>query len=202
MANEPDNNTQGTGTDPQTQNNQNDGNTGNAAEKKYSEEEMNGISKKNSEKAVKKFMKDLGITDVAAAKEILAKAAQSGDNGQPSGTNTAEVSELNTQLSKATERANLAVLENVLLKNHVKSDKVEKAAKLIDLADCLDDDGVFSREKADAAVKELLKDWEELVEKKAEGNTGFQIGSDGQSGSKNNTSGNKAVPSKRWNRFN
>lgn len=107
MANEPNNSTQGSQTDPQTQNNQNGGNTGTVAEKKYSEEEMNGISKKNSEKAVKKFMKELGITDVDKAKEILAKATQSGDNGQHSGTNTAEVSELNTQLSKATERANL-----------------------------------------------------------------------------------------------
>ena len=32
-------------------------------EKRYSEEEMNYISKKNSEKAVAKVLKELGITD-------------------------------------------------------------------------------------------------------------------------------------------
>ena len=40
-------------------------------EKKYSEEEMNGISKKNSEKAVAKVLRELGITDRVKAKEIL-----------------------------------------------------------------------------------------------------------------------------------
>ncbi len=37
-------------------------------EKKYSEEEMNGIVKKNSEKAVNKLLKELGISDREKAK--------------------------------------------------------------------------------------------------------------------------------------
>lgn len=46
-------------------------------EKKYSEEEMNGISKKNSEKAVAKVLKELGITDRGRAIPILRRISLS-----------------------------------------------------------------------------------------------------------------------------
>lgn len=47
-----------------------------AEEKKYTDGELNGIVKKKSEKAVQKFMSELGITDKEKAKSILAKAAE------------------------------------------------------------------------------------------------------------------------------
>lgn len=46
-------------------------------EKKYSEEEMNGISKKNSEKAVAKVLRELGITDRGRAIPILRRISLS-----------------------------------------------------------------------------------------------------------------------------
>lgn len=46
-------------------------------EKKYSEEEMNGISKKNSEKAVAKVLKELGITDRVKAIPTLRRISLS-----------------------------------------------------------------------------------------------------------------------------
>ena len=52
-----------------------------SAEKKYSEEEMNGIVTRKSEKAVQKALKELGITDREKAKEVLKNAEKSG--GQP-----------------------------------------------------------------------------------------------------------------------
>lgn len=92
---------------------QQDTNTGAAntePEKKYSEEEMNGISKKNSEKAVAKVLKELGITDKVKAKEILSKAAaeeaaNSGNNGTGE-----EMSQIQQALAKERERAGLKCL--------------------------------------------------------------------------------------------
>ena len=46
-------------------------------EKKYSEEEMNGISKKNSEKAVAKALRELGITDKVRAIPTLRRISLS-----------------------------------------------------------------------------------------------------------------------------
>ena len=46
-----------------------------SAEKKYSEEEMNGIVTRKSEKAVQKALKELGITDREKAKEVLKNEA-------------------------------------------------------------------------------------------------------------------------------
>ena len=43
-------------------------------EKKYTDDDVNNISKKNSEKAVNKLLKELGITDKEKAKKILAEA--------------------------------------------------------------------------------------------------------------------------------
>ena len=74
-------------------------------EKKYSEEEMNGISKKNSEKAVAKVLRELGITDKVKAKEILSKAAaEEAANSENNGTGE-EMSQIQQALAKERERA-------------------------------------------------------------------------------------------------
>ena len=79
-------------------------------EKKYSEEEMNGISKKNSEKAVAKVLKELGITDKVKAKEILSKAvAEEAANSENNGTGE-EMSQIQQALAKERERADGATL--------------------------------------------------------------------------------------------
>lgn len=87
---------------------QQDTNTGAAntePEKKYSEEEMNGISKKNSEKAVAKVLKELGITDKVKAKEILSKAAaEEAANSENNGTGE-EMSQIQQALAKERECA-------------------------------------------------------------------------------------------------
>ena len=184
---------------------QQDTNTGAAntePEKKYSEEEMNGISKKNSEKAVAKVLRELGITDRVKAKEILSKAAaEEAANSENNGTGE-EMSQIQQALAKERERADGAVLESLLLAAHVDAKKVMKAARLVERDKCVDDDGNFDREKASAQVAELLKEWPELVVKADEGNVGFVIGGDGKQGADQKKTPEKKVPQKRWNRFN
>lgn len=184
---------------------QQDTNTGAAntePEKKYSEEEMNGISKKNSEKAVAKVLRELGITDKVKAKEILSKAAaEEAANSANNGTGE-EMTQIQQALAKERERADGAVLESLLLAAHVDAKKVMKAARLIERDKCVDDDGNFDREKASAQVAELLKEWPELVVKADESNVGFVIGGDGKQGADQKKTPEKKVPQKRWNRFN
>ena len=184
---------------------QQDTNTGAAntePEKKYSEEEMNGISKKNSEKAVAKVLRELGITDKVKAKEILSKAAaEEAANSANNGTGE-EMTQIQQALAKERERADGAVLESLLLAARVDAKKVMKAARLVERDKCVDDDGNFDREKASAQVAELLKEWPELVIKSDEGNVGFVIGGDGKQGADQKKTPEKKVPQKRWNRFN
>ena len=150
--------------------------------------------KKNSEKAVSKMLKDLGITDVDKAKKILADAAAAEDASQSVGQDDTRVAELNASLEAS-------VLENIMLTEHVNPEKVARAVKLIDRADCLDDEGKFSRDKATEAVKKLFSEWPELAVKADERQVGFAIGGDG----KQNTApagADKPVTQKSWNRFN
>lgn len=175
------------------------GATGGAEEKKYTDAQVNSISKKNEEKAVAKVLKELGITDREKAKQILAAAAAA-ESQQSEGPPAA--SQDDTALTAAREEVISARLENVLLKNHVKAGRVENAVKLINLTECVDDDGKFSKEKADAAVKNLLKDWPELKEKTEETNVGFAIGSNGQNAEGGVKKPDKPAVQKPWNRFN
>lgn len=170
-------------------------------EKKYTDEEVNNISVKNSKKAVAKLMKELGITektDRAKVKELIEKAQL--DKQEEPETDGAGQSAQAAELAEARAMAEGAVLEAVMLAAHVKADKVSKAVKLIDRADCLDDDGKFSREKASAAVTELLKTWTELTDKAEDGGPGFSIGGDGQEDKKKEPA--KKTVQKSWNRFN
>lgn len=170
--------------------------------KKYTDEEVNNISVKNSKKAVAKLMKELGITektDRAKVRELVEKA-QLDKQDEPK-TDGAGQSAQAAELAEARAMAENAVLEAVMLAAHVKADKVAKAVKLIERADCLDDDGKFSREKAAAAVNELLKTWTELTDKGEDGGPGFSIGGDGREDKNKKTPAEKTVQ-KSWNRFN
>ena len=172
-------------------------------EKKYTDEEVNNISVKNSKKAVAKLMKELGITektDRAKVKELIEKA-QLDKQEEPETDGAEQNSRAAAELAEARAMAEGAVLEAVMLAAHVKADKVSKAVKLIDRADCLDDDGKFSREKASAAVTELLKTWTELTDKAEDGGPGFSIGVDGQEDKSKKEPARKTAQ-KSWNRFN
>ena len=176
---------------------------GATVEKKYSEEEMNGIVKKNNEKAVNKLLKELGISDKEKAKAILAKAAEDEAKNQTA-TATADAEAQRKAEFEGIKAENTRMrIENLLLSSSVKPEKVEKASKLIDVADCLDEDGNFDKGKAEDAVKSLLKEWPELLPAKADDTTvGFTIGGDGQQTRKETGSVKKRVAQKPWNRHN
>lgn len=172
-------------------------------EKKYTDEDVNNISVKNAKKAVAKLMKELGITentDRAKVKELIEKAQLDKPQEEQGGDNAGQNAQLTAALAEAQTMAENAILEAVMLAAHVKADKVAKAVKLIDRNDCLDEDGKFSREKASAAVAELLKTWTELTDKAEDGGPGFSIGGDGQEDKKKEPA--KKTVQKSWNRFN
>lgn len=164
-------------------------------EKKYTDDDVNNISKKNSEKAVSKLLKELGITDKEEAKRILAEAAAAkGKTEPPAAQDDTRVAELTASLESS-------MLENIMLSQNAKAEKISKAVKLIDRADCLDDEGKFSRDKATEAVKKLFEEWPELANKADEKHYGFSIGGDGQQ-STAPAGATKPVKQKSWNRFN
>lgn len=193
-------NTQGT----QEGTEQNGNGTAQEPEKKYTEEEMNGISKKNSEKAVAKLLKELGITDKVKAKEILAKAAEDEAKAASSENNGTDeqMSHIQQALAKERERADNAILESLLLGAHVDPKKVTKAVRLVDREKCVDDDGNFDRDKASEQIAELVKDWPELVAKNETENVGFVIGGDGQQEGGAKLSAEKKTVQHSWNKFN
>ncbi len=175
------------------------------AEKKYSEEDVNGIVKKKSEKAVEKVLKELGISDREKAKSILAKAAEEEAKNQTA----TETANANAEAQRVAEMDGIKAenhrvrIENLLLTSSVKPEKVEKASKLIDIEDCLDEDGNFDKGKAEEAIKALLKEWPELLPSKVDESTvGFTIGGDGQQTKKETSSAKKHIAQKPWNRIN
>lgn len=183
---------------------QNGNGTAQEPEKKYTEEEMNGISKKNSEKAVAKLLKELGITDKVKAKEILAKAAEDEAKAASSESNGTDeqMSQIQQALAKERERADNAILESLLLSAHVDTKKVTKAVRLVDREKCVDEDGNFDRDKASEQISELLKEWPELIAKADEGNVGFVIGGDGQQEGGAKPSSERKTVQHSWNKFN
>ena len=193
-------NTQGT----QETAEQNGNGTAQEPEKKYTEEEMNGITKKNSEKAVAKLLKELGITDKVKAKEILAKAAEDEAKAASSESNGTDeqMSQIQQALAKERERADNAILESLLLSAHVDTKKVTKAVRLVDREKCVDEDGNFDRDKASEQIFELLKEWPELIAKADEGNVGFVIGGDGQQEGGAKPSSERKTVQHSWNKFN
>lgn len=185
------------------ENNNQDKSAENQTPKSYNDDQVNAIVKKSTEKERAKILKEFGITDPEEAKTILAAAAaeKAKKNGAPENKDGADNSAIQSRLAEAQLSAELANLENVMLTLEILPAKVEKAVRLIDLDECRDEDGKFSKEKAKAAVDALLKDWPELKKAAESGKNGFVIGSDGQ---QNTNGGGKAAKtvSKPWNRFN
>lgn len=144
------------------------------AVKTYTDEEVNAISLKNSDKAVKKFMKELGIEDIERAKEILntAKAEKTKEENK-------DISELEEKANKATIQAMDLKVENALLLKGVNSSKANRAKRLIDKANILNDNGEIDEDKLNEEIENLFKDFPEL-NSNSNNNAGFVLGSDGK----------------------
>lgn len=146
-------------------------------EKKYTDTEMNAISLKNSEKATKQLLKELGIDDVEKAKSILAKAKEEEEAAK-------SVDEKTQETIKRAEKAELEAInsriENAMLRKGIEDGKVERAVRLVDKKNILDDKGQLDQGKLNTEIEELLKEFPELIKKAQEEKVGFKIGSDGK----------------------
>lgn len=146
-------------------------------EKKYTDKQLNDISLKNEQKAVSKMLKELGIDDVEKAKGILAKAREEEEKAK-------SVDEKTLELQKGKEKAELEAInskiENAMLRKGIKDEKIERAVRLVDKTNILDEKGQLDSGKLNSELEELLKTFPELIEKKEEEKVGFKIGGDGK----------------------
>lgn len=162
-------------------------------EKKYSDKEMNDISKKNVSKAEQKLLKSLGITDVEKAKVILKNAAEK--EARESDT-TAKT------LEETVKRAVRAEVKNVLADNGLTGKKADRMIGLIDLKACCNESGEVETKKVEEELKGIKTDFPELFNNDDGNSTqGFKFGSDGEG--KIESPKSKPVENrKKWNRFN
>lgn len=148
-------------------------------EKRYSDSEVNAISLKNSDKAVKKLLKELGIeaTDEgkATAKQILADAKAAAEKEKPADKPAQD----NSKYEAAMQKIAMAQGTIALIGRGVPAEKAARFAKLLDLSGAVDEAGEIDEEGMGAAVDALLKDWPEALGKAGD-KVGFKIGSDGK----------------------
>ncbi len=154
-------------------------------EKKYSDKELNDISTKNTSKALAKQLKELGIDDVEKAKSILAKAKEEEEASKSVDEKTQELTQ---KLDKARLETINARIENALLRKGVSDSRVERATRLIDKANILDENGEIDTGKLSVEIESTIKEFPELISKKEEEKKGFKIGGDGQEDKKDQSS--------------
>ena len=138
------------------------------SEKKYTDEDVNAISLKNTNKAVEKLKKELGIDDVEEAKKILNAFKSTKQD-----TKTEELSILKQQAEKSMLDAVNLRIENALLVKGVDSSKSSRMMRLVDKKAILDESGNIDNSKLNAEIEEILKDFPELSKKSEE--KGFTI---------------------------
>ena len=146
-------------------------------EKKYTDKQLNDISLKNEQKAINKLLKELGIDDKEKAKSILAKAREEEEAAK-------SVDEKTLELKKEKEKAQLEAInsrvENAMLRKGIKDEKVERAVRLVDKKNILDEKGQLDQGKLNTEIEELLKVFPELIEKSQDEKVGFKVGADGK----------------------
>ena len=167
--------TKETGADNNAQQENANKETTKAEEKKYSDKEVNDISTKNVSKALAKQLKDLGIEDVEKAKSILAKAREEEEANKSVDEKTQE---LTSKLNKAISDTINSKIENAVLRKGVKDEKVERAVRLVDKNNILNEKGEIDSSKLTTEIEAMLKDFPELISKKEEDKVGFKIGGD------------------------
>lgn len=184
----------------------NKGNNSKESEKKYTDKEVNDISKKNVDKATKKLMKDLGIDDVEEAKTILANARAEKEKNKSAEDKandyTKALSDKDNLISETKTKLVDALLENRLMKQGVDSGKIARAIKMIDAASVLNEDGEVDNDLMTTEIEKLLKEFPEFKNKSEDENKskGFKFGSDGKD-DKGKEKKQDPTQMKRWNRF-
>lgn len=107
-------------------------------------------------------------------------------NQQPQQTPAVDTSAFDAQLANVRSQLVGAKIESLMAMSGIKSEKIERAARLVDASKCVNKDGAPDSEKIRKEIDELLKDFPELKATTEEGSTGFKFGAN---------SGNKGEPS-------
>ncbi len=173
-------------------------------EKKYTDDDVNNISKKNVDKATKKLMKDLGIDDIEEAKSILANARAEKEKNKTAEDKTNELTNSLSEKDKVISQKNdllvSALLENSLMHEGVEPSKIARAVRMISTTSVLNEEGDIDNDLMKAEVDKLLKEFPEFKKKSEENtNKGFKFGSDGKQDTGKIQENTSSV--KRWNRF-
>jgi len=149
-----------------------------AEEKKYTDKQMTDIVAKKEQKLNNKIAK--------LQKEL--EAAQAATTPPEAGnTPPATLSVDDTALKEAQAKA--LVVQEMYAKAEIKAamaqagvsvEKLERAVKLVDPNEVLDD-GEVDAEQLSAVIAEVIKDWPDLAAEKQEDKAGFKFGADGNS---------------------
>jgi hypothetical protein len=133
--------------------------------KTFTQEDVNGLIKKEKEKVQESFLKELGLTDVKSAKEGIAEWKKMQDAQK---SNEQKLADENKSLlegkSTAEQKATISETKFAAVLKGVDPAKAERVAKLALSAD-------YDGETPDARIEGVLKDFPEFLN--ASGGTSF-----------------------------
>lgn len=89
---------------------------------------------------------------------------------------TVDTSAFDAQIAEVRNQLVGAKVESVMATSGIRPEKIERAARLVDLSKCVNKDGAPDAEKIRKEVEELLKDFPELKNTTEEGTAGFKFG--------------------------
>lgn len=161
---------------------------------------LNGTLAAKEDTALKAYFKQQGLSQEEAESAMANFKAQKAKN-QP---DVAGIQAENAQMKQALTQAaveNAATLEAFNLGIDAKS--IPYVLKMADLSQAVGNDGKVNQEAVTAALNKVLEDIPALKPQAAvtNGFTATKVGAAGSTGQQTTTT-QKAVPTKRWNRFN
>lgn len=95
---------------------------------------------------------------------------------------TVDTSAFDAQIAEVRNQLVSAKVESVMATSGIKPEKIERAARLVDLSKCVTKEGAPDTEKIRKEIDELVKDFPELKTTAEEGSPGFKFGANSNSG--------------------
>jgi len=89
---------------------------------------------------------------------------------------TVDTSAFDAQIAEVRNQLVGAKVESVMATSGIRPEKIERAARLVDLSKCVNKEGAPDTEKIRKEIEELLKDFPELKNTVEDNNTGFKFG--------------------------
>lgn len=179
----------------------NDAQEGGNTSKTYTQEELDNIVSERTgratKSALKSFFSQKGLSE-QEADQAIAEYLKNKKNSTP------DITELQNSVSNERAARIKAQLREAgtleAVRQGVASDSIVHVLKLADYTDCTDKEGKINAEKLSEAIKKVLDDVP-AFKAFAANSGGVRVGGDGE-GNGQQGANKKAVPSKKWNRFN